>query len=190
MTKSNKKGTSSVWVGLMTVGILACLGGIAYTFYMIQQEAGEDGESRMVADELRILSQTISLKARETEQGQASTFSELQGNIVEFRDLMGELQSIGLDNELSSIQAQWLPVEQSTKTLVEAGPRIVFTHGVSEELEKNIKPIQSEFAQVVDILRDESVSSDTIVAAQKTLWLTERIARNIEKFWLVALRAS
>ncbi len=181
MIKSNKKGTSSIWVGLMTVGILACLGGIAYTFYMIQQEAGEDGESRMVADELRILSQTISLKARESEQGQASTFSELQGNIIEFRNLMGQLQSLGLDNELSSIQAQWLPVEQSTKTLVEAGPRIVFIHGVSEELEKNIKPIQSEFAQVVDILRDESVSSDTIVAAQKTLWLTERIARNIEK---------
>ncbi|RKZ05614.1 hypothetical protein DRQ32_12200, partial [bacterium] len=39
----------------------------------------------------------------------------------------------------------------------------------------------SEFAEVVDILRDESVSSDTIVAAQTTLWLTERIARNIDK---------
>lgn len=176
-----KKGTSSVWVAVMTVGILACLGGIAYTFYMIQQEAGEDGESRMMADELRILSQTISVKARETELGQSSTFSQLQTHLLEFRELMGELQAIGLDKELSNIQALWLPVEQSAETLVDAGPRIVFTHGVSVELEKNIKPIQSEFAEVVDILRDESVSSDTIVAAQKTLWLTERIARNIDK---------
>ena len=62
MIKSNKKGSSSIWVGLMTVAILACLGGIGYTFYMIQQEASEDGESRMVADELRILSQTVSLR--------------------------------------------------------------------------------------------------------------------------------
>lgn len=181
MTKSNKKGSSSIWVGLMTVAILACLGGIGYTFYMVQQEASEGGESRMVADELRILSQTVSLKARETEQGQTVTFAELEKNLQEFSGLMAKLQPIGLDHELSDIQAKWLPVEQSAKTLVEAGPGIVFTHGVSEELEQNIKPMQSEFAQVVDILRDESVSSDTIVAAQKTLWLTERIARNIEK---------
>jgi len=181
MTDLIKKGATSMWVGIMTVAIVACLGGIAYTFYMMQQEAGEDGESRKVADELRILSQTVSLKARETDLGQPSTFSQLQGSLLDFRDLMGELQAIGLDKELSDIQAQWLPVEQSAETLVDAGPRIVFIHGISQELEKNIKPIQSEFAEVVDILRDESVSSDTIVAAQTTLWLTERIARNIEK---------
>ncbi len=181
MTKSIKKGTTSMWVGVMTIAIVACLGGIAYTFYMMQQEAGEDGESRRVANALRVLSQTVSLKARETDLGQPSTFSQLQSGLFEYRDLMGELQGTGLDRELSDIQAQWLPVEQAAETLIDAGPRIVFIHGVSQELEQNIKPIQSEFAQVVDILRDESVSSDTIVAAQTTLWLTERIARNIEK---------
>jgi len=181
MTKLIKKGATSMWVGIMTVAIVACLGGIAYTFYMMQQEASEDGESRKVADELRILSQTVSLKARETDRGQPSTFSDLQESLLKYRDLMGELQAIGLDRELSDIQAQWLPVEQAAETLVDAGPRIVFIHGISQELEKNIKPIQGEFAEVVDILRDESVSSDTIVAAQTTLWLTERIARNIEK---------
>ncbi len=181
MTKSIKKGTTSMWVGVMTIAIVACLGGIAYTFYMMQQEAGEDGEARMVAEELRVLSQTVSLQARETDLGQPSTFSQLQSGLFEYRDLMGELQGTGLDRELSDIQAQWLPVEQAAETLIDAGPRIVFIHGVSQELEQNIKPIQSEFAQVVDILRDESVSSDTIVAAQTTLWLTERIARNIEK---------
>jgi len=181
MTKSIKKGTTSMWVGVMTIAIVACLGGIAYTFYMMQQEAGEDGESRMVAEEVRVLSQTVSLQARETDLGQPSTFSQLQSGLFEYRDLMGELQGTGLDRELSDIQAQWLPVEQAAETLIDAGPRIVFIHGVSQELEQNIKPIQSEFAQVVDILRDESVSSDTIVAAQTTLWLTERIARNIEK---------
>jgi len=170
-----------MWVGIMTVAIVACLGGIAYTFYMMQQEASEDGAYRKVADELRILSQTVSLKARETDRGQSSTFSDLQESLLKYRDLMGELQAIGLDSELSNIQAQWLPVEQAAETLVDAGPRIVFIHGISQKLEKNIKPIQSEFAEVVDILRDESVSSDTIVAAQTTLWLTERIARNIDK---------
>jgi twitching motility protein PilJ len=181
MSNLISKGTTSVWVIIMTAGILACLGGIAFTFYMIQQEASEAGESRMLADELRLLSQTVSLKARETELGQPSTFSQLQSHLLNFRELMSELQSSGLERELSNIQSLWLPVEQSAETLVDAGPHIIFTHGVSMELEKNIRPIQSEFAEVVAILRDESVSSDTIMAAQKTLWLTERIARNIDK---------
>jgi len=117
----------------------------------------------------------------ETGRGDPATFTQLQAYLLEFRNLMGELQDIGLESQLSNIQTRWLPVEKSVQTLVEAGPRIVFIRGVSQELEENIKPIQSEFAEVVDILRDEKVSSDTIVAAQTTLWLTERIARNIEK---------
>jgi len=181
MTKFIKKGASTIWLGLMTLGILACLGGVFYTFYMIQQEAGEDGESRQVADELRVLSQRVSAKTMETGRGDPATFTQLQAYLLEFRNLMGELQDIGLESQLSNIQTRWLPVEKSVQTLVEAGPRIVFIRGVSQELEENIKPIQSEFAEVVDILRDEKVSSDTIVAAQTTLWLTERIARNIEK---------
>ncbi len=181
MTKILKKGAATVWIGLMTLGIVAWLGGVAYTFYMIQQEAGEDGESRLVADELRILSQRVSAKASETVMGKPATFSHLGGYVTEFEELMAGLQEVGLDSQLSNIQMRWLPVKRSMKTLIDAGSRIVFIHGVSQELEENIKPIQSEFAEVVDILRDESVSSDTIVAAQKTLWLTERIARNIEK---------
>jgi twitching motility protein PilJ len=72
-------------------------------------------------------------------------------------------------------------VSDSAQVLLDAGARLVLLNSVSAELEQNIKPIQSEFAGVVDILRDEAVSSETIVAAQKILWLTERIARNIDK---------
>ncbi|MFT6050517.1 MAG: twitching motility protein PilJ [Halioglobus sp.] len=176
-----KKNNSNLWVGLMSAGILACLLGVGYTFYMIQEEAGEDVESRLVADELRVLAQRVSVKSNETARGEPNTFTQLESYLSGYQNLMGQLQSVGVDEQLSNIQSRWLPVEQAVKTLVDAGPRIIFTHGVSQELEENIKPIQSEFAAVVDILRDEAVSADTIVAAQRTLWLTERIARNIEK---------
>jgi twitching motility protein PilJ len=176
-----KKYNSNLWVGLMSTGILACLLGVGYTFYMIQEEAGEDVESRLVADELRVLAQRVSVKSNETVRGEPNTFTQLESYLNGYQSLMGQLQSVGVDEQLSNIQSRWLPVEQAVKTLVDAGPRIIFTHDVSQELEENIKPIQSEFAAVVDILRDEAVSADTIVAAQRTLWLTERIARNIER---------
>ena len=176
-----KSGASGFWVIVMTLGILACLGGVAYTFFMIQQEAGQEGEYRVAADKMRLLSQDMAADARESVLGEEATFTDLKSNLGSFIVQLSQMQAIGFNDEVKDIKEQWQPVVESSRTLINAGSRIVFLHSVSEALEENIKPIQSEFAAVVDILRDEPVSSETIVAAQKTLWLTERIARNIEK---------
>jgi twitching motility protein PilJ len=181
MSKTLKSGASSFWVIVMTLGILGCLGGVAYTFYMIQQEAGQEGEYRLAADNLRLLSQEVTADARATVHGEESTFSDLKTNLGSFTVELGQIKSIGFSSEVKRITEHWAPVAKSMRTLIDAGERIAFLHSVSTELEQNIKPVQGDFATVVDILRDEQVSSETIVAAQKTLWLTERIARNIEK---------
>ena len=57
MIKKMKMGASGFWVIVMTLGMLACLGGVAYTFFAIQQEAGQESEYRLAADKLRLLSQ-------------------------------------------------------------------------------------------------------------------------------------
>ena len=66
MTKTLKSRAASFWVAVMTLGILGCLAGVAYTFYMIQQEAGQEGEYRLAADEMRLLSQQVAVNARES----------------------------------------------------------------------------------------------------------------------------
>jgi twitching motility protein PilJ len=181
MSNNTKNESSTFWVSVITAGILACIGGVIYTFFMIQEDAGQEDEYRVVVNDLRLHSQDISAKARETDQGEQAAFVELDQKMKEFSALLGQLDGAGVDKELATINGQWAPIQTAAATLSETGPRVVFIHGVSAELEENIKPIQSEFAAVVDILRDENVSAGTIAAAQKTLWLTERIARNIEK---------
>ena len=181
MTKTLKSRASSFWVAIMIVGILGCLAGVAYTFYMIQQEAGQEGEYRLSADEMRLLSQEVAVNARESVHGQAGTFTELATKLEKFNWQLQTLQTGVFDKELSRIESRWTEVRDSAQVLLDAGSRLVFINDVSAQLEQNIKPIQSEFAGVVDILRDENVSAETIVAAQKILWLTERIARNIDK---------
>ncbi len=176
-----KSGSSGFWVILLTLGIVACLSGVVYTFYMIQKEASQEGEYRFAADKLRLLSQEISANARESIRGDSQTFKDLKSNMGAFTVELGQIGSVGFEDQVTDIKRHWEPMVGSIRTLADAGPRIVFLRSVSSELEKNIKPIQSEFATVVDILRDENVSSETVVAAQKTLWLTERIARNIDK---------
>ena len=84
MTKTLKSRASSFWVAIMIVGILGCLAGVAYTFYMIQQEAGQEGEYRLSADEMRLLSQEVAVNARESVHGQAGTFTELATKLEKF----------------------------------------------------------------------------------------------------------
>ncbi len=181
MIRTNKSGSSTFWVSVITLGIIACLGGVAYTFFLSQEEAGQEGEYRLIANDLRLVSQEVAVKARETQLGNERTFTQLQAQLNKFNDLLNQLQPLGIDREIAAIRKNWAPVEGAAKTLVEAGPGIAFINGVSAELEENIKPIQSEFAAVVDFMRDEEVGAGTIAAAQKTLWLTERIGRNIDK---------
>ena len=181
MTKTLKSRGSSFWMAVMIVGILGCLAGVAYTFYMIQQEAGQEGEFRLSADEMRLLSQEVAVNARESVHGREETFIDLATNLEKFNWQLQTLQTDVFQKELLLIESRWVEVRESAQVLLDAGARLVFINNVSAELEQNIKPIQSEFATVVDILRDEKVSAETIVAAQKVLWLTERIARNIDK---------
>lgn len=182
MNNINKSsGTSAFWVKAITAGILACLGGVVYTFVMIQQEASQEGEYRLIANDMRLLSQEVVVKARETNSGDASTVGDLSADIENFNILLKQLSSIGLEAEALDISKRWKSVEQAAQTLIATAPRISFLHRISNELEGNIRPVQAEFAAVVDIIRDERVSADTVAAAQKTLWLTERIARNIDK---------
>ena len=181
MTNYTKSGSSTFWVSLISAGILACLAGVLYTFFMIQKDAGQEGDLRLVSNDLRLLSQEIVVQSRETVGGKKSTFAELGEQLKRFDGLLLELPLSGLETEVAGIEQYWDTVVTSARTLITAGPGIVFIHGVSKQLEENIRPIQSEFAAVVDIIRDENVSADTVAAAQKTLWLTERIARNIDK---------
>jgi len=181
MTKYTKSGSSTFWVSLISAGIIACLAGVLYTFFMIQRDAGQEGDLRLISNDLRLLSQEIVVQSRETVEGEKSTFAELGQQLKGFDGLLLELPLSGLETEVAGIEQYWDTVATSARTLITAGPGIVFIHGVSKQLELNIRPIQSEFAAVVDIIRDENVSADTVAAAQKTLWLTERIARNIDK---------
>ncbi|GHD34731.1 protein PilJ [Halioglobus pacificus] len=166
---------------MIIVGMLACLAGVVYTFYVAQQEAGTESQFRVLANDMRVAQNDVVARARATTRGDAATFAQLAQDVSNFDAMLGDLDGAGIDGEVSRIQGNWQPIKDSAQLLVAAGDDITFIRGVSVDLESNIRPIQSEFAAVVDILRDENVSVDTIAAAQKTLWLTERIARNIDK---------
>mgnify|MGYP000190442061 CR=1 FL=1 len=73
MSKPTKNITSSMWVSAVTLGILACLGGVFYTFFIAQKEAGQESEYRVLANDMRLVQQGVVVKARETARGDAAT---------------------------------------------------------------------------------------------------------------------
>jgi methyl-accepting chemotaxis protein len=184
MTNKLKSATSNVWVIAMALGILGCLGGVAYTFTMVQQESGQEGEYRLASDKLRILSQQVTANARESVLGDEATFRDLKENLESFSVELDQLQVGALADEALRIKERWTPVHEASQMLLEAGPSVVYLETVSSQLEQNVRPIQDQFEIVVDVLENQPVSSGTLIAAQKAPWLAERIARNLAKIQL------
>lgn len=165
----------------MLLGVAACLASLFYGFFVLQQEASMEGEHRLAAEEMRLLSHQITASARQTAQGMESTFGELQNRVAGFEQQLDSIQSVELNDQLAEVDVAWQPVKRAAQTLVDAGPRIVFVHQAAGQLERNIRPMQRELTKVLDILRAGEASSKTIMAAQQTLWLSERITRNINR---------
>ena len=115
MSKSIKSGSSNFWVIAMALGIFACLGGVAYTFFMVQQEAGQEGEYRVAADEMRLLSQQIAVDTRESVAGREVTFVDLGKNIESFEWQLTQFQSVGFNDEVKRIEERWEAVRHHHK---------------------------------------------------------------------------
>lgn len=181
MTKNEAAAGSRLTTIGMSLAALACVAAMIYGFFVIQEEASLEGEHRLSAEELRLLSHQITASARSSLQGRESTFAELAGQVAAFEENLARIQSPELYRELSQVEVSWQPIRRAAQTLVDAGPRIVFVHQAAGQLQSNLSAMQRELAAVVDTLRGEQVSNETLIAAQKTLWLSERIARNITR---------
>ena len=93
MSNTHKSGTSTFWVSAITLGILACLGGVVYTFVMIQQEAGQEGEYRLISNDMRLLSQDVFVRSRDTGSGEESAAAELEANVESFNILLAQFNN-------------------------------------------------------------------------------------------------
>lgn len=181
MAKKDGIGAGRMRSLLMGLGIVACLGGVAYSFLTIQNEAGQETQYRAITDELGELARQVSATALATQRGSESTFAELSGEVARFEQLLGQISAPELNNQVSMVDVSWQPIKRASQTLVEAAPRIVFVQGVAADLEANVRPMQQQLSSVVKVLHSQSVSTETLVAAQKAPWLLERMVRNVDK---------
>ena len=181
MAKIDGIGAGKLRSMLMGLGIVACLTGVAYSFITIQNEAGQESKYSVVTDELGDLSRLVTASALATEQGREETFAELSGQVARFEEQLALIQAPELNNQVSMVDVSWQPIKRASQTLVEAAPRIVFVQGVAADLEANVRPMQQELSSVVKVLHSQSVSTETLVAAQRAPWLLERMARNVDK---------
>jgi twitching motility protein PilJ len=181
MIKTEKIGANKMRALLMGLGILACLGGVAYSFFIIQQESGHESHYGTATDELASLARQVAISVQATEQGDEQTFIELADQEAQFEAQLALIDAPELNDEISIVDLNWQPVKRASQTLLEAAPRIVFVRGVATELEKNMKPMQRELSSVVTVLQRQRVSPETLVAAQKAPWMLERMARNIDR---------
>ena len=181
MANATKRTTFNLWPTVTAVGLLVCLFGVGLTLYTTQQEGNSDERYSVIASEMNLIAQDIAATARKTSSGSKESFQLLEQQTDKFNALLDSVSLSGLDTQVNNLETRWNTVEQHVVSLVETGPLVTLINDTSSELDRSIRTIQSEFTAVVDISRDKNMSYNTVAAAQKTLWLTERIARNLIK---------
>jgi len=192
MSPSNSKQSGRVdsLMVLSVVALLAALAGFAYNLWQMKVGAGWDEQYRSAASELRVTTQQLNVSSREAFAGDVDAFAALHTARMQFpaqlsilRDGDAALPRPGasMNNYISGIESDWTVVSDSVDTILTAEQRILFIRGVSANLNQNIKAIQANYADLVDILGDINVSSATLLAAQQQLWLIERMGRNIDR---------
>lgn len=189
-TITTQRGRIDSVLMLSAAGLLAAVATLGVNMWQMSKASTQDEEYRSVAGELRVLTQDINVESREAFGGDDAAFAQLAQSRVQFpvqldvlrngrEDLAAPGESMG--NYINAIEKEWATVGTGVDSILGAKDRILFVRDVSENLNTNIKTIQAHYADLVDILGDSSVSSETLLAAQQQLWLIERIGRNIDR---------
>ena len=181
MNKQAKIGAPSMWVAGVTLAVAGCLGGVAYSYLDLTSGESAGGEYQGVATSMRSLSQQIEVSALESVDGDAAGFAELGQLVDGFQQQLNALQPSGLYEETSLIEVNWLPVEKAALSLIEVGPQVTLVNEVADQFEQDVAAIQEGFGAAAASLQGKRVSPATIIAAQQSLLLTERIGKNISK---------
>ena len=168
---------------ILGLALLTCLVATVYGIAVLRPDDSAGTVDKGAVGELRLLSQQIVAAARQANEGREETFSALQTETARFDEQMDTLESVRLADQLSFIEVTWQPVKRAAQTLVDAGPAIVYLHGVVERLEGDLPKMQMALERVVNSLRNTDASAATLATAQKSLWLSERIDRTIGRIY-------
>ncbi len=177
---------------LLVLALLAGMGGFAYNLLQMNMSAGWDEQYRNIAGSLRVTSQQLNGSAGTAFSGNEEAFASLENYRQQFPRQLDTLRSgdaseglpapgSSMNVFLSRIDSDWGNIAAGADAILAAQQRILFTHGVSNNLNTNIKQIQAYYADIVDIVGESNVSNSTLLAAQQQLWLIERIGRNIDR---------
>jgi twitching motility protein PilJ len=189
-TITTQRGRIDSVLMLSAAGLLAAVATLGVNMWQMSNASTQDEEYRSVAGELRVLTQDINLESREAFAGDEAAFAELAQSRSQFPVQLDVLRNgreglaapgDSMNSYVTAIDKQWSAVGAGVDAIVSAKDRILFVRDVSANLNTNIKTIQAHYADLVDILGDSSVSSETLLAAQQQLWLIERIGRNIDR---------
>lgn len=180
MSKQTNSGAARLRTIVLVLGVFVCLASMGYGLLSLQAEVSTGRDLRELANELRQLSGQVVASARRSELGEASTFSDLEGQVVAFDENLSLLQTAGLYEPLSLVDVAWQPVKRAANSLLDSAPLVVFIQDVATRYRQDSVPMQRELTAVVDRLAERNTSAATQRAAQTTLWLSERIGRNID----------
>lgn len=184
MTTSNillkTKGLKPV-LGLRPLKPLLLMAVLAITGNTVSAQEDTDELTR-AAESMSNAITRIEKAALASQSGDEAAFNDLAASVETFNNQVKQLGTEDISSTVNSnLTSRWRIVKTAAQAIIDAGPQVTYITGIAQELDSNLLIVQQQLADAITALQASQAPATSVGAAQDSLWLTEKIARNINR---------
>jgi twitching motility protein PilJ len=190
MKKESKKGLAAAHkanpsVTVAVVLLVLSLAAMTATYIIVQKDANNDQRQLQQVAELRAQAYRLTSLSRDATLGDEKAFKDLSLVLANMGEVWGSLRSskttASLAEKFTAFNTIWASAKANAQAIATNQDLIVSLNSVGKNLNDNLPSLQSEHANIVEILLDARSPADQVSEAQMQSWRAERIGRNVDK---------
>jgi twitching motility protein PilJ len=190
MKKQTKKNLAAAHkanpsITVAVVLLVLSLAAMTATYIIVQKDASNDQRQLQQVAELRAQAYRLTSLSRDATLGDVKAFKDLSSVLANMGEVWGSLRgsktTASLAEKFNAFNAIWVNVKANVQAIATNQDLIVSLNSVGKNLNDNLPSLQSEHANIVEILLDAKSPGDQVSEAQMQSWRAERIGRNVDK---------
>lgn len=121
----------------------------------------------------------ITAAALATSSGEESAYNDLSNASEQFTNQLRQLDPELPQSVTNELNLRWRAISNGAKTIEENGPQARYLTSIALELGSSLPGVQQQLKSAISVMQAQKAPLASISAAQDALWLSEKIARNI-----------
>lgn len=186
------KNQRSWGVYLATGLLIISLVFVAFTFFLLTQQARYEQEWISLATDVQVTSQQLAKSSGEAASGNLDAFLELGNSSGKITSAMGKLRSgsvatglpptpLAVDVPMRQLNLTWNRMSTNTGSILDRESLVLELASARNIVQENIPDIQKNTDASIRALTQSSAPTNQVVSANRQLVLAERILRHVSE---------